>query len=209
MKIFLIAAISGVWAYWFLNRRIERVLTARALKRLARRGETSTGGRRPRPRLIEALEKALELAKGLVILDIGDESVTYSSSRTCPKCGKFTVPELEPRLFSFNDPQGACATCHGLGTLSQFTEEKLTRPELSLADGTLACFTETSCRRRPTAAAGCHRPSAVGAESKCVKTHGLEVRHVRPRSIHRRLSRCAGARPVRGGGSCSRCSRRT
>jgi excinuclease ABC subunit A len=95
-----------------------------------------------RPRLIEALEKALELAKGLVILDIGEESVTYSSSRTCPKCGKFTVPELEPRLFSFNDPQGACATCHGLGTLSQFTEEKLTRPELSLADGTLACFTE-------------------------------------------------------------------
>ncbi|HUJ73293.1 MAG TPA: excinuclease ABC subunit UvrA, partial [bacterium] len=95
-----------------------------------------------RPRLTEALEMALRLTGGLVLLDIGGQERTFSGNRTCPQCGRYTVPELEPRLFSFNDPQGACPACHGLGVQQQYTEERLTRPERSLEDGCLTCFTE-------------------------------------------------------------------
>lgn len=71
------------------------------------------------PRLKESLNLALSLAQGLVKIEEPDSdrnSVTYSIHRSCSICGH-TVPDLEPRLFSFNNPRGACATCNGLGTL--------------------------------------------------------------------------------------------
>jgi excinuclease ABC subunit A len=69
-------------------------------------------------RLKESVNLALSMADGLVKVELADgkESKTYSIHRSCPQCGH-TVPDLEPRLFSFNNPRGACETCNGLGTL--------------------------------------------------------------------------------------------
>lgn len=68
-------------------------------------------------RLRESLERALDLAGGVVTIEIiGGAAKTYSSTMACPQCG-FSFPTIEPRLFSFNNPRGACPTCHGLGTL--------------------------------------------------------------------------------------------
>ncbi|HLS66956.1 MAG TPA: excinuclease ABC subunit UvrA [Pseudogracilibacillus sp.] len=67
-------------------------------------------------RLTDSLETALPLGNGRVIIDIIDgEEITMSENHACPECG-FSIDELEPRLFSFNSPYGACPTCDGLGT---------------------------------------------------------------------------------------------
>ncbi len=68
-----------------------------------------------RMRLSEAVERALIESEGLVIIKIADEEFLMSSKFSCPKDG-FAFPEIEPRLFSFNSPYGACPTCNGLGT---------------------------------------------------------------------------------------------
>lgn len=69
-----------------------------------------------RSRLFDSLETALHLADGYVLVDIiGGEELLFSEHYACPLCG-FTVPELQPRLFSFNAPFGSCKTCDGLGT---------------------------------------------------------------------------------------------
>ncbi len=89
-------------------------------------------------RVREALEQALELGEGDVIVagDSGDQ--TYSTSRTCPGCGADTPP-LEPRLFSFNSPHGACPDCEGLGVSYSVSESALvTDPALTIRAGALA-----------------------------------------------------------------------
>jgi len=68
-----------------------------------------------RMRLGEAIERALIESDGLVIIKVGDEEFTLSSKFACSADG-FSFPEIEPRLFSFNSPYGACPTCNGLGT---------------------------------------------------------------------------------------------
>ncbi|MCA9353430.1 excinuclease ABC subunit UvrA [Candidatus Nomurabacteria bacterium] len=68
-----------------------------------------------RTRLAEAVERALLEADGLVTIKIGDEEMTLSSKFACPNDG-FSFPEIEPRLFSFNSPYGACEVCNGIGT---------------------------------------------------------------------------------------------
>ncbi|MDD2657522.1 MAG: excinuclease ABC subunit UvrA [Candidatus Pacebacteria bacterium] len=76
-----------------------------------------------RERLSEALELALKQADGLVKIQHADGTVeTLSSKFICPEDGA-SFPEVEPRLFSFNSPYGACPECHGLGTASLFSEE--------------------------------------------------------------------------------------
>ncbi len=70
-----------------------------------------------RQRLAESLELATQLADGIAIIqsmDNPDNEVTFSKKFACPKCG-FSLPNLEPRAFSFNNPHGACKTCDGLG----------------------------------------------------------------------------------------------
>ena len=68
-----------------------------------------------RSRLFDSFEAALRLAEGYAIVDvIGQEEMLFSEHYACPYCG-FTVGELEPRLFSFNAPFGACPDCDGLG----------------------------------------------------------------------------------------------
>jgi len=100
--------------------------------RLRARGEN-------RQRLAESFETALRLAddKALVLdLDRGSETA-FSSRYACPIC-QFSVSELEPRLFSFNHPAGACPTCDGLGHVDMFDPERVVPfPELSLAGGAI------------------------------------------------------------------------
>ncbi|KRT55240.1 Excinuclease ABC subunit A [endosymbiont of Ridgeia piscesae] len=89
-------------------------------------------------RLAESFETALNLAGGLVrvaALDGGGEELIFSSRFACPQCG-YSLSELEPRLFSFNNPVGACPTCDGLGVEQFFDPDKVVaHPELSLAGG--------------------------------------------------------------------------
>ncbi|MCR4284325.1 MAG: excinuclease ABC subunit UvrA [Parcubacteria group bacterium] len=77
-----------------------------------------------RSRLAEAIERALREADGIVKINFPDtdEEFLMSSSFTCPYDG-FSFPEIEPRLFSFNSPYGACPACHGLGTKHLFGDE--------------------------------------------------------------------------------------
>ena len=67
-----------------------------------------------RSRLHDSLETALKLASGIVVVKAGEQELLFSQNYSCPKCG-FSLPRLEPRLFSFNSPLGACDECKGLG----------------------------------------------------------------------------------------------
>ncbi|MBX2796608.1 MAG: excinuclease ABC subunit UvrA [Myxococcales bacterium] len=79
-----------------------------------------------RSRLAEAVETAAELGAGtLVIVADGQPERTYSTQRACPDHPEVSIPELEPRLFSFNAPQGACEECNGLGALERFVEGRI------------------------------------------------------------------------------------
>ena len=70
-----------------------------------------------RSRLTESVETALKHADNLVLIDIvGQKTVLYSTNYACPHCG-FSFPELSPRMFSFNNPFGACPECSGIGYL--------------------------------------------------------------------------------------------
>ncbi|MEY2664204.1 MAG: excinuclease subunit excinuclease subunit [Candidatus Parcubacteria bacterium] len=75
-----------------------------------------------RERLSEALEKAIEEANGLIKIEYGEEEKLMSVKFMCPYDG-FSYPEIEPRLFSFNSPYGACPDCNGLGTKEFFSDE--------------------------------------------------------------------------------------
>ena len=88
-------------------------------------------------RLAESFETALRLADGLarVVSMDDDDEMTFSAKFACPKCG-YSLTELEPRLFSFNNPVGACATCDGLGVQQSFDPKRVVaNPHLSLAGG--------------------------------------------------------------------------
>ncbi|MDE2148241.1 MAG: excinuclease ABC subunit UvrA [Gammaproteobacteria bacterium] len=93
-------------------------------------------------RLAESFETALKLADGLALVvpypeDGGVPALTFSARMACPRCG-YALEELEPRLFSFNAPHGACPTCDGLGQLQAFDAERVViHPEVSLADGAI------------------------------------------------------------------------
>ncbi|MFV0287876.1 MAG: excinuclease ABC subunit UvrA [Mycoplasmatales bacterium] len=89
-------------------------------------------------RLLTAIENALELGHHRVFVKYDEHEEVYSSAFACPKCD-FTIPELEPRLFSFNSPIGACATCIGLGELKQPALELIIpNTELSINEGAIA-----------------------------------------------------------------------
>jgi excinuclease ABC subunit A len=81
-------------------------------------------------RLADSLETALKLSEGRVIVDIIDqEELLFSSNLACPECG-FSIDELEPRMFSFNSPYGACPDCDGLG-LKMIVDPELLVPDSS------------------------------------------------------------------------------
>ncbi|WP_410012601.1 excinuclease ABC subunit UvrA [Sodalis sp. C49] len=92
-------------------------------------------------RLAESFETALGLSGGTAVvaeMDGGDaEEMLFSANFACPICG-YSMPELEPRLFSFNNPAGACPTCDGLGVQQYFDPERvLQNEEISLAGGAI------------------------------------------------------------------------
>jgi excinuclease ABC subunit A len=101
-----------------------------------------------RKRLADSVEAATGLADGLVEVDAlgGGDRLVFSEQFACLKCGT-SIPELEPRIFSFNSPHGACERCHGLGFQRVIDPELIVPdPTLSIADGALAPFTRSASR---------------------------------------------------------------
>jgi excinuclease ABC subunit A len=92
-------------------------------------------------RLVEACEQALEKSDGLLlVLDKDDNTKMFSSKMACPVCGLF-FEELQPRMFSFNSPFGACDTCHGLGINMEFDPDLIIPDKtLSIADGAIKLY---------------------------------------------------------------------
>ncbi len=90
-----------------------------------------------RSRLTDSIETALSLADGLMIADVAGEDITFSQSYACPEHG-VSVGELEPRMFSFNNPQGACPKCTGLGTFMKVDPAMVVpNEELSIKGGAI------------------------------------------------------------------------
>ena len=90
-----------------------------------------------RSRLYESIESACNLSDGKIYVDIEGERLLFSEHYACPYC-EFTVGKLEPTMFSFNSPMGACPTCHGLGFISTIDSTSLITDEnLSIADGAI------------------------------------------------------------------------
>lgn len=103
-------------------------------------------------RIADSLETALELADGLAVAELADsldedgnaERIIFSAKFACPVSG-FTIEEIEPRLFSFNNPFGACPTCDGLGTQFYFDEMLVVPNEsLSIREGAVAPWSKSS-----------------------------------------------------------------
>jgi excinuclease ABC subunit A len=89
-------------------------------------------------RLADSIETALKQSEGTLIIEDGKKDHTFSQKLACPNGHEITFPELSPRIFSFNSPQGACQTCDGLGALLEFDEELIVNdPALSLMEGCL------------------------------------------------------------------------
>ena len=92
-------------------------------------------------RLAESLETTLKLGQGLAVVapfdsSSDDSEILFSAEFTCPQCG-YGIKELEPRIFSFNSPAGACQTCDGLGTHQVFDPELVVNAELAIGEGAI------------------------------------------------------------------------
>ena len=93
-------------------------------------------------RLAESFETAIQLADGLAVVTLmddkkADNEMVFSSLFACPQCGH-SIAELEPRLFSFNNPAGACSTCDGLGVKQYFDQQRIiTDASLALSEGAI------------------------------------------------------------------------
>ena len=97
-------------------------------------------------RLTDSVENVLELAEGLLVVDVIDgEPLNFSQSFSCPDC-EISIDEIEPRSFSFNNPFGACPECFGLGYKMEFSEElMIPDPSLSINQGAIAVLGWQSC----------------------------------------------------------------
>lgn len=107
-----------------------------------------------RSRISQSVEESLKLTEGLTIVSfIDDQSLSFpedpkeytdklfSEKRACSDCG-ISISEIEPRLFSFNSPQGACPTCNGLGNLLKIDTDKIIAPNLSMSEGAIIPFSK-------------------------------------------------------------------
>ena len=97
-------------------------------------------------RLTDSVENVLQLAEGLLVVDVIDgEPMNFSQSFSCPDCG-ISIDEIEPRSFSFNNPFGACPQCFGLGYKMEFSEElMIPDPSLSINEGAITVLGWQSC----------------------------------------------------------------
>jgi excinuclease ABC subunit A len=97
-----------------------------------------------RSRVTEAVEQSLKLSDGFFVLLVNDDELFFSEKNFSPKTNR-SYPDLEPRLFSFNSPLGACNVCNGLGHTKTFTEEKiLFDSSLSLEEGAMPVLSKSS-----------------------------------------------------------------
>ena len=96
-------------------------------------------------RLTDSIEIALKESRGLVRVEPSDNASAgslHSEHHACPKCG-LSLPEIEPRLFSFNSPYGACATCDGLGVKTDVTEDRIIPdPSKSIEEGAIVAWSD-------------------------------------------------------------------
>jgi excinuclease ABC subunit A len=97
-------------------------------------------------RLTDSIETVLELAEGLLIIDVIDGApINFSQSFSCPDCG-ISIDEIEPRSFSFNNPFGACSVCYGLGYKMEFDIDLMIPDKsLSITEGAIAVMGWQSC----------------------------------------------------------------
>ncbi|HIR24872.1 MAG TPA: excinuclease ABC subunit UvrA [Candidatus Egerieimonas faecigallinarum] len=97
-------------------------------------------------RLTDSIENVLELADGLLVVDVADgEPLNFSQSFSCPDCG-ISMEEIEPRSFSFNNPFGACPECFGLGYRMEFDEDLMIPDKsLSIEEGAIQVLGWQSC----------------------------------------------------------------
>ena len=97
-------------------------------------------------RLTDSVENVLQLAEGLLLVDVIDgEPMNFSQSFSCPVC-EISIDEIEPRSFSFNNPFGACPECFGIGYKMEFSEElMIPDPSLSINQGAIAVLGWQSC----------------------------------------------------------------
>ena len=97
-----------------------------------------------RSRLADSIETAIEIADGLVLALVDDEENIFSTRLSCPECG-VSIPELSPRIFSFNSPYGACPKCSGLGFIMKFDPNLIiSDPEKSLYEGVIEVWGKTT-----------------------------------------------------------------
>ena len=112
--------------------------------------ETNEGTVNPnRTRLADSVELALRKGEGsLIVLDTDtNEERRFSESFVCPDHPNQSIPDLEPRSFSFNSPHGACQSCHGLGTILQIDEAAIIpNPNLTLAEGAIHPWATSASR---------------------------------------------------------------
>lgn len=117
-------------------------------------------------RLFDSIESALRLADGYAVVDvIGDKELLFSEHYACPYCG-FSVGELEPRMFSFNSPFGACPTCDGLGTkLEVDIDTVIPDMSLSLNDGAIIPWKPISSQYYPKMLAAACKEFAIDMDT--------------------------------------------
>lgn len=100
-----------------------------------------------RTRLLDSIELASKQSEGTIIIyDVNDEqNYTFSEKYSCPNHPNVSLPELEPRTFSFNSPFGACEACHGLGVNLEFSPDLIIKnPNLSISEGVLTPWANSS-----------------------------------------------------------------
>jgi excinuclease ABC subunit A len=151
-RVLIDGELSGLEDYVELDRKVKHDVSV-VVDRLVMRPDI-------RKRLVDSIETAAALADGIVAVKLvprdpaspeagGDygaegETLTFSEKFACLKCGT-SMPELEPRIFSFNAPQGACERCTGLGSMLEIDPELVVpNPDLSIAQGALAPWAGSS-----------------------------------------------------------------
>ncbi len=92
-----------------------------------------------RSRLVNVMEQSLKLSDGLVIVKTGNIEHLYSEKFSCPVCN-LSLPEIEPRMFSFNSPLGACENCRGIGTIFAVDRDLILNKNLSILEGGILPF---------------------------------------------------------------------
>lgn len=131
---------------------IDIVVDRLVIKDLKRQIKTLSSGQEieiPNPnrsRLADSIETALKYGEGVIIIQNNEtkKEKIYSEHLACPKCN-FSLPEISPRMFSFNNPHGACQTCHGLGTKLEIDPDLvIPNPKLTLGEGAIMPWSATT-----------------------------------------------------------------